>query len=77
MVCYQSPVQAKTDSFHLNCLRCRNTHLEQRNAKNAIEHLKTPCVGKHTGLKKQYPTTHQCSRDILIIAQNYPFAIKK
>ena len=21
-----------------------------------------PCVGKRTGLKKQYPTTHQCSR---------------
>lgn len=39
-------------------------------------YLKTPCIGKRTGLKKEYPTTHQCSRDILIISQKFPFATK-
>ncbi len=39
--------------------------------------VKTPCVSKRTGLIKEYnPTTHQCDRGILIIAQNSPFAIK-
>ena len=37
--------------------------------------VKTPCVGKRTGLIKEFnPITHQCKGDILIIAQNISFA---